>query len=203
MRGRKWSREQIAEVVGLYKTGLSISEIERRSSVSHKAINKYLGRAGIAVRGKGFYSVGARNPAWRGGRYVDPDGYVLIYSPEHPCKNAANYVREHRLVMEKKLGRYLKKNEVVDHRNGVKDDNRLRNLRLYAKNAEHLKATLKGKCPKWSEGGQYRIKIGILRSHISRRSKLGDASLRLLSELRQLKETWAQKFVAWADRQLQ
>jgi hypothetical protein len=73
---------------------------------------------------------GRNNPRWNGGRRYNSSGYVLIYSPNHPFKDKLGYVREHRLVMEKKIERYLKKDEIIHHKNEIKDDNRIENLEL-------------------------------------------------------------------------
>jgi hypothetical protein len=64
-------------------------------------------------------------------------GYVYIYSPKHPFAHIDNYVAEHRLVMEKHLGRYLKLTELVHHINDVRDDNRIENLKLINR-AKHV-----------------------------------------------------------------
>ena len=40
---------------------------------------------------------------WKGGIYRHPEGYTYIFSPGHPFHNAANYVYEHRLVVEEKF----------------------------------------------------------------------------------------------------
>lgn len=67
-------------------------------------------------------------------RYLTTKGYVYVRAESHPrAKSHKGYVLEHILVMEKKLGRYLKETENVHHRNGVRDDNRAINLELWVK----------------------------------------------------------------------
>lgn len=60
-------------------------------------------------------------------RYLDNNGYFLVTVN-------GEQVREHRYLLEKKLGRDLREDEIVHHKNGNRQDNRLRNLELWTKN---------------------------------------------------------------------
>jgi hypothetical protein len=92
-------------------------------------------------RGGGF---GPRNGSWKGGRTIDKNGYILLRVKGHPHPNHQGYVREHRLVMEKMIGRYLEPHEVVHHKNGKKGDNRPENLELLESNAQNLRYAWEG-----------------------------------------------------------
>jgi hypothetical protein len=105
-----------------------------------------------------------RNAFWRGGLSVDSDGYILVKFPGHPDATKGGYVRQHRLVMEEKIGRRLRRGEVVDHRNGDTSDNRPENLRLFASNTEHLAETLQGRRKLSASERQTLRRASVLRS---------------------------------------
>jgi len=86
-------------------------------------------------RKQGVY-VGDKHPLWKGGRKKGVNGYILLWCPSHPHADVDGRVLEHRLVMEKHLGRYLTSEEHIHHINRIKDDNRIENL-VKTTNKEH------------------------------------------------------------------
>lgn len=78
--------------------------------------------------------VGAKNSMWKGGQIVTQHsggGYIKQLAQDHPNADPGGYVMQHRLVMEKVIGRYLLPTERVHHKNGDRQDNRPENLELW------------------------------------------------------------------------
>lgn len=84
----------------------------------------------------GHNARGENSPQWKGGRITDRYGYILVWNPNHPYSNSSGYVREHRLVMEEHIKRFLRPDEEINHINRAKSDNRLENLQILTK-SEH------------------------------------------------------------------
>lgn len=70
------------------------------------------------------------NSNWKGGVVIEPgSGRILIRTNQ-------KYVYRYRLIMEKHLGRTLRREEVVHHINGDVTDDRIENLQLLTQ-SEH------------------------------------------------------------------
>lgn len=96
--------------------------LRRRHLFPSHSIPKFI------YRHKNVFHIGNKW-GWKNGE-IKQNGYVVVYSPNHPNANSQGkgYVKRSRLVMEKILGRYLTNNEVVHHINGIRDDDRPENL---------------------------------------------------------------------------
>lgn len=103
------------------------------ASIFHRKFTEYCSRVcsarNSAEANPGKFS-GDRSGNWKGGRRIDHRGYALVWAPG---RKTSIYMFEHRLVMEKILGRQLLPGENVHHKNGIRDDNRPENLELWAK----------------------------------------------------------------------
>jgi hypothetical protein len=123
--GDAWVRRVVKE----YRAGVSAKKIADAESVSEAAIGSMLTRLGIPKHSrsfvrKGLFS-GKKNPHWNErGRAIRKDGYAVVRV------TGGRWVREHRVLMERKVGRKLLRHEYVHHRNGNKLDNRISNLEL-------------------------------------------------------------------------
>lgn len=136
-RGTQLPVESVKE---MYADGMTQKEIAQRLGVSQKIVWRFMRNNGIQSRVAAKRDQTAdKNANWRGGRTVDEFGYVMVKCDGHPrASKRGNYVPEHILVAEKKIGRYLTDDEVVHHINGRKGDNRPENLAVMTK-SEHAK----------------------------------------------------------------
>lgn len=101
----------------------------------------------LEANGKKFWFVKGQK-AWNRKEFVITKArvggkrYRLIYKPEHPLATMRGYIREHRLIMETHLGRYLDRCEVVHHIDENTLNNKLSNLELLS-GTEHRRKHLK------------------------------------------------------------
>ncbi|MBD5087039.1 MAG: hypothetical protein HDT32_06780 [Clostridiales bacterium] len=70
--------------------------------------------------------------------YYTKEGYKQVYKPRSLEARSNGYVAEHRDVASRKIGRPLRPNEVVHHRDGNKRNNRPSNLQVMSR-ARHWK----------------------------------------------------------------
>lgn len=116
----------------------TMSEIAGHLGISRSLVDKvlhlepWLPRRSRGTRDKD------KNGNWRGGIEITKNGYALAHAPEgHPFSSRGRILL-HRLIVERKIGRFLLPHEEVHHEDGCTLNNRIENLLIISR-ADHGK----------------------------------------------------------------
>lgn len=112
-------KDTIKLIEPLIRSGLTTKEISEKAGCSTTnvwKVSKSIGVKPVDDFHKGYI--------------VTHNGYKMVLASDHPHCDSKGYIREHRLIMEQHIGRYLSPDEVVHHINHDKLDNRIENLEI-------------------------------------------------------------------------
>lgn len=163
-------RHRYEKLTAMIETGKTAAECADELSVNPETVRKFARKRGLPMTKTDMTM--ENHPCWSGGRTLDRSGYILVRVRQdgpygyliraiarrgNAGQDSSGYAPLHRIRMHQKLGRRLRKGEVVDHIDGDRQNNDPANLRVFSNNAAHLKATLKGRVPNWSPEGRAKM----------------------------------------------
>lgn len=130
--GSKLSLNIEQEMIKRFISGESGASIGRSMGYYTTTVTRILKRNGQKMKsGKG-----EEHSGWKGGRGIKT-GYWTVYIKDHPRKLNNGRVFEHILVAEKKLGRYISKEEPIHHLDFDRLNNDPNNLYVCKDNKDH------------------------------------------------------------------
>lgn len=119
-RQRRSAAETNERIRPLLERGMRTADIAKTVGISEPVVHRASRQLGIPL-----------NDTYHKGEIITHNGYRMVKAPDgHPGADSKGYIREHRLVMEKKLGRYLEPHEVPHHIDEDKLNNDPDNLEL-------------------------------------------------------------------------
>lgn len=132
--------QSTAKLISRARMGMKFTE-EHKANLKRSNPHYFLGKKFTKQHREriGLSKTGSKNPGWKGGKYIDSSGYMLIMEKAHPRADKDGHIQEHILMAERAIGRFINLPEIVHHINGVKTDNRPENLYLFPNYSEHTK----------------------------------------------------------------
>jgi hypothetical protein len=103
-----------------------LSDPNRRENLNKILVKRRLKR-GIPL------DLPIRKVSPKGSGYIAKSGYKFIHKKGHPNATYQGSIAEHIYIMSEHIGRPLRKDESVHHKNGIRSDNRIENLELWNK----------------------------------------------------------------------
>ena len=135
-RPRTWKQDALNLAINAYHSGQSARTVQKTFGIPITSLLRACRAAGVPIRASGCSGLRRDlHPTWRGGFFIDTDGYTRTYDPNHPWPRKSGYVFEHVRVMELNLNRRLAPFESVHHKDHNKQNNELANLELTTRSA--------------------------------------------------------------------
>ena len=151
----KLTKNQEKYIVKKYDNGNGkfANELAREFGIYKQVVTNCLKRNGVTIIQRYNPCNGEKNGNWNDG-IRNSGGYKFIFNPNHHLSRKDGWVLVHRINMENKLGRKLKKCEVVHHKDGDRNNNEEYNLEVFKNNGSHIK----DHCKKFKRNskGQYK-----------------------------------------------
>lgn len=136
---RTWNKGNHAYFGGGFRKGHAPWNLgKKHTKESREKMSKSLKGKIPWNKGKKYLQISKeRHYAWKGGKIIQK-GYWRILDKSHPNSDPNGYVKQSRIIMEKKIKRRLRPEEVVHHINHRKLDDRPENLMLLPNNSAHM-----------------------------------------------------------------
>ena len=142
---RKWNEDEINKLKKMFDKGIPDYTIGKKLNRTQQAVKskRFLENITADPRNRrltkkareamGDKPTGKDSWSWKGGKRINHNGYIEINKPSHHRARGNGYVFEHIIVCENKIGRKLKKDECVHHKNENRKDNSPDNLKVMKK----------------------------------------------------------------------
>lgn len=130
-----WTPLQLSLLKKHYPHERSI-DVAKRIGRTKSAVDHMASRLKIAKDPESMFRIKSKAKSgeaagnFKGYRRKTTKGYIALYRPGEEGTDKNGMIMEHRYIMALHIGRSIAPDEAVHHINGIKTDNRIKNLRL-------------------------------------------------------------------------